>query len=118
VSLYFEKVLTQWALPPGCFVGLLVLLALAAWRVRRWVAVDCVRAVGSVDIGSCRRAADAIPAPTDFESADVKAGMLFGWLPNAGALERTSRYLKEYLGLIVYAWRGRLASEDSGRVTR
>ncbi len=45
---------------------------------------------------------DVVAAPTDFEI--VEEGI--GWLPDAEALEGSTRAIKEYLGMVVYRWRG------------
>lgn len=47
-----------------------------------------------------------IEAPTDFEAAPAEGSWLLGWLPDARALDASSRALKEYLGLWVYRLRG------------
>ncbi len=47
-----------------------------------------------------------IPAPTDFEAVPPSGPWLLRWLPDAGALNGSSRALKEYLGLWVYRMRG------------
>lgn len=48
---------------------------------------------------------DAIAAPTDYEVRPVPNQPL-RWLPDAEALQDSTRALKEYLGLWVYRWRG------------
>lgn len=45
---------------------------------------------------------EVIPAPTDFEAEPPSGYWLLRWLPDADALESSSRALKEYLGLWVY----------------
>jgi uncharacterized SAM-binding protein YcdF (DUF218 family) len=47
-----------------------------------------------------------IPAATDFEIIDTRPPSLLDWLPNADALEGSTRAIKEYVGYRVYAWRG------------
>lgn len=49
---------------------------------------------------------DVVPVPTDFEVLAKRKKTLLDYLPNAGALEGSSRALKEYLGVFVYRWRG------------
>ena len=49
---------------------------------------------------------DVIAAPTDFEAEPPSGYWLLRWLPDADALESSSRALKEYLGLWVYRLRG------------
>ncbi len=49
---------------------------------------------------------DAIPAPTDFEAEPPSGYWLLRWLPDADALDRSSRAMKEYLGMWIYRWRG------------
>ncbi len=49
---------------------------------------------------------DAVPAPTDFEIAAQRRWTALDFLPDAGALEGSSRALKEYLGLWMYRFRG------------
>ncbi len=56
----------------------------------------------------------AIPAPTDFlvsnyelqELQNTPQSKLLYLLPEAGCLELLTRALKEYVGLVVYRWRG------------
>ncbi|MCB0256959.1 MAG: YdcF family protein, partial [Anaerolineae bacterium] len=47
---------------------------------------------------------DAVPAATDFEVNGQTRGL--DWLPDAEALAASSRALREYLGYVVYRWRG------------
>jgi len=49
---------------------------------------------------------NAIPSPTDFEAIDHEQWIILDWLPDAKALERATRVIKEYMGLAVYRWRG------------
>ena len=49
---------------------------------------------------------DAIPAATDHANKQLVFGSLGTWLPKSGALDRTTYALHEYLGQIVYRWRG------------
>ncbi|NJN47837.1 MAG: YdcF family protein [Candidatus Competibacteraceae bacterium] len=44
----------------------------------------------------------AQPAPTDFEVVPVAQKTALRWLPDAGALDSTTRALREYLGLLAY----------------
>jgi uncharacterized SAM-binding protein YcdF (DUF218 family) len=48
----------------------------------------------------------AIPAATDFESRLPAASGMEAWIAEPGALEGTSRALKEYFGRLVYRQRG------------
>ncbi len=47
-----------------------------------------------------------VPAPTDFEVETEAGTTVLDYLPDAGALEGSSRAMKEYLGLWVYRWKG------------
>ncbi|MCB2264178.1 MAG: YdcF family protein [Candidatus Thiosymbion ectosymbiont of Robbea hypermnestra] len=47
-----------------------------------------------------------IPAPTDYEVPAERTLTLLDFLPDAGALMRSSIALKEYLGILFYRWRG------------
>lgn len=49
---------------------------------------------------------DAIPAPTDFEAEPPSGNWLLCWLPDTSSLDRSSRAMKEYLGMWVYKMRG------------
>ena len=49
---------------------------------------------------------DAIAAPTDFEASPPSGNWLLRWMPRAAALERSSRALKEYLGMWAYRLHG------------
>lgn len=58
---------------------------------------------------------EVIPAPTDFEVTQSAWNLMTNaswqnWLilliPNANNLELTTRALKEYIGILVYGWRG------------
>jgi len=61
-----------------------------------------------------RQGFEAIPAPTDFFTTqpDPNApppgleARLLDWLPDAGRLASTTLALKEYIGLVIYRWRG------------
>jgi len=46
-----------------------------------------------------------IPAPTDFETLGREASAM-DWIPDAAALEGSSRAIKEFFGYAVYEWRG------------
>ncbi|CAD7857509.1 MAG: hypothetical protein [Olavius algarvensis Gamma 1 endosymbiont] len=48
----------------------------------------------------------AIPATTDYEVPGERTLTLLDFLPDAAALRRSSITLKEYLGLLLYRWRG------------
>jgi uncharacterized SAM-binding protein YcdF (DUF218 family) len=57
-------------------------------------------------LGTFRAAGiEAVPAPADFEVMPETAHPL-RWMPDAEALQDSSRALKEYLGWWVYRWRG------------
>ncbi len=71
-----------------------VLLVTSAFHMRRALATFQTNDV------------NAIPAPTDFKTSDRQERTILDWLPNAGALQKTTRVLKEYLGFIVYRLRG------------
>ncbi len=49
---------------------------------------------------------DVIPSPCDFEAIDKQQRTILDWLPKVEALERTTRVIKEYMGITVYRWRG------------
>ena len=49
---------------------------------------------------------NAIPSPTDYTVIDREKLSIFDFLPDAEALAGTTQAIKEYLGLIVYRWRG------------
>ncbi|MCA1994127.1 MAG: YdcF family protein [Coleofasciculus sp. S288] len=61
-----------------------------------------------------RQEIDAIPAPTDFQvtEQDIKEPLsstqatVLNFLPDAERLEKTTRALKEYIGLVIYRLRG------------
>ena len=48
----------------------------------------------------------AIPSPTDYRVVDREKFTVFDLLPDAEALAGTTQAIKEYLGLMVYRWRG------------
>jgi len=48
----------------------------------------------------------AAPSPTDYEVVDRQGVTILDFLPDAGALEGTTRAMKEYLGYAVYWMRG------------
>jgi len=50
--------------------------------------------------------ADALPASTDVTAMIESDGTLLDWLPSSGALDGSSRAIKEYLGMLVYQLRG------------
>lgn len=47
-----------------------------------------------------------IPSPTDYTVIDRENLSIFDFLPDSEALTGTTQAIKEYLGLIVYRWRG------------
>lgn len=47
----------------------------------------------------------AIPAATDFEVMPAPMQLL-RWLPDSDALDGSTRAFKEYVGLLIYRWRG------------
>ena len=49
---------------------------------------------------------NAIPSPTDYLEVDLKNYEIKDFLPDIDALGKTSMVIKEYLGLMVYRWRG------------
>ncbi len=49
---------------------------------------------------------NAIPSPTDYHSVNRKKITVMEFLPDAGALKGTTNVIKEYLGTLVYRWRG------------
>ncbi len=49
---------------------------------------------------------DAIPAATDHDNERHKRGSLQTFLPRSGALDGTTLAIHEYIGRIVYRWRG------------
>ena len=49
---------------------------------------------------------DVIPAATDYQVSSRTEGAFLDWLPDAGALASSTFGLKEYLGRLVYRWRG------------
>lgn len=55
---------------------------------------------------------DAIPSPTDYETIE-QAWMFLDGLPDSKALDKTTRCLKEYLGFIVYWWRGWINKDNA-----
>ena len=58
---------------------------------------------------------ETVPAPTDYyvvapkwneETRPTPSALFLGLLPSASALALTSKVLKEYVGFVVYGWRG------------
>jgi len=54
---------------------------------------------------------DAVPAATDYEEIDCRKwteekSILMEYLPDAEALARSTRAVKEYVGYVYYGWRG------------
>ena len=112
-----DKLLREWGIPENAIVteqkslntyqnaintkGLLnqkklktVLLVTSASHMPR--ALATFRSVGI----------NAIPSPTDYKIVDQRKSILLSLLPDIGALGGTTLALKEYLGLLVYRWRG------------
>jgi len=58
-------------------------------------AVAAVRAMG----------VEVFPVATDFEATGERVHSL-GWLPASDALDRSTRALHEWVGIVVYRWRG------------
>ena len=46
-----------------------------------------------------------IPVAMDFEATDERVRSL-GWLPASDALDRSTHALHEWVGIVVYRWRG------------
>ena len=62
---------------------------------------------------------DAVPAATDYEEIDCRKwsedrSILMEYLPDAEALARSTKAVKEYIGFVFYRWRGWIASEGQG----
>jgi len=55
----------------------------------------------------------ALPAATDYQVVEAPTTML-DLIPSAGALARSTAAIREYVGYIVYDWRGWLASTPHG----
>lgn len=49
---------------------------------------------------------DVVPATTDITVVERLDGTLLDWLPASGALDASSKAIKEYLGMWVYRFRG------------
>jgi uncharacterized SAM-binding protein YcdF (DUF218 family) len=49
---------------------------------------------------------EVLPAPTDYQAVDAREVTWLDWLPDAGALARSSRALHEHLGRVWYRLRG------------
>jgi uncharacterized SAM-binding protein YcdF (DUF218 family) len=71
-----------------------VLLVTSALHMRRAMAAFAAAGI------------DAVPAPTDFEAVPPREMTVLDWLPDAGALEGSTRAIKEYVGYWVYRVRG------------
>jgi len=69
------------------------LLVTSALHIPR--AVAAVRAMG----------VEVFPVATDFEATGERVHSL-GWLPASDALDRSTRALHEWVGIVVYRWRG------------
>jgi len=57
---------------------------------------------------------DAVPAATDYEEIDCRKrpedrSILMEYLPDAEALARSTKAVKEYIGFVFYRWRGWIA---------
>lgn len=48
----------------------------------------------------------AISSPTDYGATDREEFTILDFLPDAGALANNTRAIKEYIGVVVYRWRG------------
>lgn len=58
-------------------------------------------------VGSFKKAGfEVVPAPVDFNGMMMNQPTVLKWLPDSGALARTSMVIREYLGLWVYKLRG------------
>ena len=75
------------------FLGVCILLITSAFHMRRAKAV--FERIGL----------EVIPVASDYQVIDHEKKIL-DWLPDAGALQRTTIGIKEYLGWWVYKWRG------------
>ncbi len=73
-----------------------VLLVTSAFHMRR--ALATFRTAG----------VRAIPAPTDHTALGRAPSSLLRWFPDAEALARSTRAVKEYVGYAVYRWTGRI----------
>ena len=49
---------------------------------------------------------DAEPASANYDMPAAQEYPILGWMPHAGALYETTGGLKEYIGFMVYRWRG------------
>lgn len=54
---------------------------------------------------------EVVAAPTDFEVFEEPTHLL-RWIPDAEALHRSTKALKEFLGYYVYCWRGWIDTAD------
>lgn len=69
-------------------------------------------------LATCRtQGIPAVPAPTDFEAWGQPEPEVLSWMPDAAALERTHRTLKELLGYQVYRLRGWIDPERVAELT-
>jgi uncharacterized SAM-binding protein YcdF (DUF218 family) len=57
---------------------------------------------------------EVFPAPTDFWAVPPQRLTVLDWLPDAEAMEVSSRAIKEYLGLLAYGWRGWIRHREAG----
>jgi uncharacterized SAM-binding protein YcdF (DUF218 family) len=76
-----------------------VLLVTSALHMRR--ALATFRSVGI----------EAVPAATDYRVVEGRTTLL-DLLPSAGALDGSTAAIREYVGYIVYDWRGWIAARD------
>jgi len=49
---------------------------------------------------------DATPAPTDFKILESDRPDIFSWIPSVGALSANTKAFHEFLGTLIYRWRG------------
>ena len=49
---------------------------------------------------------DTTPSPTDYKVLESERPDIFSWIPSAGALSANTKAFHEYLGALVYRWRG------------
>lgn len=78
-----------------------ILLVTSALHMRR--ALATFRSVGI----------DAIPSPTDYDMVESQQPQILNWIPNVGALGATTRLIHEYLGYLVYQYKGWINTEAS-----
>lgn len=71
-----------------------VLLVTSAFHMRRALALFQAQGI------------EVVPASTDIQSTDTDEPGILRWLPDTYFLHATSRAVKEYIGYLVYDWRG------------